>query len=921
MLHRIANCPILLSVLSCLFAFLFLTSCQPGGELGSAPAAPQPSVVAGDKSARVSWDNVDGAARYNLYWFAAADASQRALQPSREVSSPLDVANLENGTTYYAALTAVGVGGESSYSNVIAITPQPPPSAPANIETTTAAESVTLHWPAVDGAASYKVYLVRSSERSAAGVVASPALIAVRETIDTSYVETGLDNGTEYSFVVTAINASGESVSSDLVTATPGPLKALSVGGGHACAVDAMGKLWCWGSNADGEIGDLPLSFTATPTPTNALKEWKTVAAGNRHACAIGSDESIVCWGSSLAGPITIAEGAASASPSLQQQWRSLSAGDQQSCAVRGDGSMWCWAVASSSNGSPELPTRIGFSSDWLDVEMGGDFYCARKQDLSLWCWGGNGTGQLGIGDNLSRRTPAMVDSPLRWVKVSVAGQGTVGGSGHACAIDSDAKLWCWGDNSRGALGDTSNDAHSAPVPIATSATWMDVSVGLGHGCGVQIDQSLWCWGSNEYGQLGSDERHDSLAPIRVGTENNWRSVAAGDEFTCAVKRDGAIWCLGRNDHGQLGVGIVASTTAPVPVMTDAMEVALAGNLSCALDSARRTWCWGSIGASPFTGGAGVPPYTELRRPIVVDRDQRFKSLIPVIPAGMCALNPEGALWCWGDTNENPPSMTPKALGLFGSWKQLAFSSSSACGLDAADGLWCWLSGSATPGTVPVFASLPDLTRPPEKIDATLSWNLPALSSSNYFNCDIDGLAQLWCWGARYTFDSAGAIRSRVQIADAQHWRSVAVGSEACAITQTGELWCWGGRYDVQQNSGVKVSGPETLHRVGTDSDWAVISTAMFRSCAIKADATLWCWGQGDNFANGYVSDINSTAALVPKQVGIGVHWKSVVSGYMHFCALADNNDLYCWGLNDVGQIGDGAAWSTEMRQVQFATP
>lgn len=926
MSYRLVSGQRLISLLRALFVFLVVAACQPGGELGSAPVAPQPTVVVGDKSARVSWDSVDGAARYNLYWFAAADASQRALQPSREVSSPLDVANLENGTTYYAALTAVGVGGESSYSNIIAITPQPPPSTPANVETTTAAESVTLHWPAVDGAVSYKVYVVRSGERAAAGVVASPALIAVRETNDTSYVETGLDNGTEYSFVVTALNASGESVSSDLVTATPGPLKALSVGGGHACAVDAMGKLWCWGNNDSGQVGDLSLASTPTPTQTNTLKTWKAVAAGAAHTCANGTDESIVCWGASLPGPVTIAEGAPTAELSLEQRWRSLSAGNEQSCAVRGDGALWCWQITNSNGSAPVLPTRVGFNSDWLDVESGGDFHCARKQDLSLWCWGNNAIGQLGVGDNLPRRAPVPVDSPQRWLKVSAAGrndsqQFSQRGSGHACAIDSEAKLWCWGNNSRGELGDGSNDTKISPGPISASATWLDVAVGLGHACGVQHDGSLWCWGANDYGQLGDAVRQDQLTPLRVGAENDWRSVVAGDEFTCAVRVDGTIACSGHNELGQLGTGKLAHAAEPVKVMSDVVDVAINGSITCALDSSHRTSCWGLTNIIPSNGSTlpyGAQSYTADFRPRLIDEALLFDVLI-VNPQGhFCGLTRGTEFACWG------PIADSHFLGqtaIFGTWTRILIGNWSACALDARGLLSCWIPLDSVNFSSDLFA------QPPTEIDPGSTWAQAALGG--VINCSITTAGELWCWGGWYTGMNTADGRpvgptplTRVRVGENQQWRSVAVGGiHACAITTQGTLWCWGTSYQGQLGIGTAGEADYALRQVGAESDWQVVVAAGNRNCALKSNGTSWCWGGGYNSAKQDLNRYGGPADLRPKQIGAGIHWQSITTGDNHSCAIADNNDLYCWGLNDIGQIGDGAAWSTEMRQVQFGTP
>ena len=78
-------------------------------------------------------------------------------------------------------------------------------------------------------------------------------------------------------------------------------------------------------------------------------------------------------------------------------------------------------------------------------------------------------------------------------------------------------------------------------------------------------DGRLFSWGSNQYGQLGNGTTTDSNVPTQVGTASNWVAIAAGTSASMGVQSDGSLWVWGRNDSGQLGLG---NTTSPVSTPT-----------------------------------------------------------------------------------------------------------------------------------------------------------------------------------------------------------------------------------------------------------------------------------------------------------------------------------------------------------------
>ena len=195
-------------------------SCGGGGGNPSpagAPGAPTGvTAVAGAGQARVSWDNVAGAASYNLYYSQTPGVTKSTGIEISNVTSPRVVTPLNNGTTYFFVVTAVNGTGESAESGQVsaALAPNPPPPTPTGVTTVASSGQVTINWDNATGATSYNLYYSQTP-----GVTKSTGTEI--SNVTSPRVVTPLNNGTTYFFVVTAVNANGESVVSSEVSAVP----------------------------------------------------------------------------------------------------------------------------------------------------------------------------------------------------------------------------------------------------------------------------------------------------------------------------------------------------------------------------------------------------------------------------------------------------------------------------------------------------------------------------------------------------------------------------------------------------------------------------------------------------------------------------------------------------------------------------
>jgi alpha-tubulin suppressor-like RCC1 family protein len=247
---------------------------------------------------------------------------------------------------------------------------------------------------------------------------------------------------------------------------------AVTAGAHHTCAALASsGLAYCWGRNDAGQLGASSPATASMPQPVlrangTQLDGVVALAAGATHTCAVRSDATLWCWGSNASGELgdgTTAPSAAPVEVNALAQVAAARAGSSFTCALLPGGGVSCWgANASGQSGAPAsptvaVPTGVAGLGGVTGLALGDAHACARRSGGGVSCWGANARGQLGAGDLMDRGAPAAVAA-----QVAFAGVGA--GAAHTCAMAAGG-LQCWGADDAGQLGDGQHSDEKSPVP------------------------------------------------------------------------------------------------------------------------------------------------------------------------------------------------------------------------------------------------------------------------------------------------------------------------------------------------------------------------------------------------------------------------------------------------------------------------
>lgn len=577
------------------------------------------------------------------------------------------------------------------------------------------------------------------------------------------------------------------------------------------CVVSGPDQLSCW--NRSGVMARV------VPAPFSPIAQ---LDCGYAFCCVRGTGGQIGCWGRNAEGQL--GDGTRTARDDLRAVTgvagaTHLSCGERQCCAVLGDGEVRCWG----SNGTGQFGNGTGGDVQPSPVAMRGlaggatriatdeTVSCAAMRDGTVRCVGGDFLGQRGDGAGDTSLREAAPTRPIsgRVVDVQV-------GVWNVCARTTDGAAWCWGTNYEYQTGAESRSFLDSPTRllVPTSRTVSGMSLGTLHMCATLDDGSARCWGNNVMGQLGNGRRDASVTPVQVMGLTGVTQLASGVHHVCATHPSG-VFCWGGNLDGQLGDGGMREVGRPVQIRAGTFSRLAAGGHNTCFWGATTGWlCMGDNGVGRL---ALDPARSPLRTPT---------STLSALPSPLDAL----------------------VLG-----------EAHGCGVSASREVFCW---------------------------------------------GYNGDGQL---GRGTLAESAFPVPERV-VGGVQATKVVAGYAFSCALRTTGAVLCWGDDHWGQIGDGLALESPQNAlspQAVVLPGRAVDIFAGQGHACAVLEDGAAWCWGWNQNAQLGLGHTRAQTTPIALPFPG-GVRVQTFALGNLHSCALTTAGDVYCWGLHREGQLGVG---------------
>jgi alpha-tubulin suppressor-like RCC1 family protein len=290
-------------------------------------------------------------------------------------------------------------------------------------------------------------------------------------------------------------------------------------GVGITCALTANGAAYCWGPNGIGQLGTgTSTSAQLMPIPAISSLAFESMSIAHTRTCGLTTARAIVCWAE---GPFGDGSPAAISltpvSPQGGQTFKVVATAKNHTCGLTTAGAAYCWGsndqnqLGDGTNTSPRLtPVPVTGGLAFVSIVAGVDFNCGLTATGAAWCWGWNLEKQLGDGTQNFSAVPVAVQGGLSFASLTA-------GFAHVCGLTSSGEAYCWGQGSAGQIGDvTTGGLRGAPAAVSGGLTFNMISGGGQHTCGVTTTGAGYCWGTNTKGALGdgTTTRRDLPGPI-----------------------------------------------------------------------------------------------------------------------------------------------------------------------------------------------------------------------------------------------------------------------------------------------------------------------------------------------------------------------------------------------------------------------
>ncbi len=323
-----------------------------------------------------------------------------------------------------------------------------------------------------------------------------------------------------------------------------------------------------------------------------------------------------------------------------------------------------------------------------------------------------------------------------------------------------------------------------------------------------------------------------------------------------------------------------------------------------------------------------------------------------------CGLLGSGAAYCWGFNGSlqlgsgaaNDRDTLPRAVAGALRFTRIDAGQFHTCAITTSGDAYCWGSSNdgalgsgiiqITPDPVPVAGGLNQdtaVTSAGTPILVAGGRTYTAITSGDYHMCAIAVGGAAYCWGEDgFGFGALGTGDSTphntpTAVAGGHLFKAIDGGDlHTCGLTTGGDVYCWGWGAWGQLGNGARGYQPAPV-KVGGGRTYTAVSVGANHSCALASGGQLFCWG--NNGSSQLAGTATETCPLPPSVGGYvpctstpivaagGQKFRALSAGFFHTCAIGAAGGAYCWGANNDGQVGNGAAGTTVTAVARVSDP
>jgi alpha-tubulin suppressor-like RCC1 family protein len=370
-----------------------------------------------------------------------------------------------------------------------------------------------------------------------------------------------------------------------------------------------------------------------------------------------------------------------------------------------------------------------------------------------------------------------------------------------------------------------------------------------------------------------------------------------------------------------LSVGIIACRDAPTEPAPDPLDLEFATvtagvRHTCALTTAGVAYCWGRNVDGEL--GGGESPAAAIVR---VSGGLKFTSL-DAGSAHNCGIVAGGATYCWGlnedgqlgDGTRTPSRSTPvRVTGR--TFTSVSGGVYHTCGLEASGAAYCWGNnefGMLGDGTVTDRLS-------PTLVTGGFTW--ASIEASHFHTCGLTTGGVVYCWGADDGRLGDGTVENVVRPTPSRVSGDMVLasigtthGAHLCGLVAGGSARCWGFNDYGQLGDGTRTARLGAVTVTGGLAFQTVDGGGEAYSCGLTSAGAASCWGLNQL---GQLGDGTLGLRLTPTPVSGGLTFKSLALGAGQTCGVTNDGEIWCWGQNDFGELGNSAAANPSMTPVR----